>query len=960
MNRVFKTKWSTAHQQYVVTDEHHAAKGKASKSAVALAVAALMMAAGSASAAYMESGFVAQAGTEAAVNAAVASWQTDEYKKDWGLEAMHASKAYALGFHGQDTKVAVMDSGALLQKHPDLTGSRFTATHVTGAYGSSGNRYPQSVSDTSKGQPYEKGEKFDVTGNWIEGVNDSHGTHVTGTVGGNRDGNQFHGVAWGADIVVGNTGATDDNNYGPFQDHDFFYKGWKALADDLIAYNGKERGGVINNSWGTNARFYVLQVSSENKDGTIKWTTVKDSNKKIVLRKPNDTLDGKQTDPTKAGSYRWGLDSVTNNTVQDSEYEFFYSNKLYAEKFKAGATSSASFVDAAWEAVKDTNVVQIFTTGNRDMDNPYYRPLYPYFNPEAEKNWIAVAGLQRNYEWVWSNEENDWVLDYPKDKNGNNLLNYIDYFNEAGIGKWWTVSSPGDDIYSSTVDGKGNAGYASWSGTSMAAPHVAGAMGVLMSRYKDMTAIQARDVMFTTANHRNSDGTLMKGWTAAEGTPDVQYGWGVPDLDKGMYGPGQFLGKFDYNMATTKLDVWTNNITNTALDAREKEDKAWLDAAAANLAKDDYVLGDQFVIADGTASTKDHIVDKADAKKWRAEYYAKRTAAINSKIANHEYAGSLIKSGAGTLVMTGENSYKGDTTVKGGTLLAFAESIGNDKVTVEKGGTFGVLDSYNDKFTMTGHHDSKEALSKKLAINVKDGGSLYIDAASNVEVASVTFDGAKKIVVGMEGADAEDLLAAYNGARATVAGKFTAVNSASAFDGLTAANFASQSLFFEYDTSTAAGNTISVKMKKKDGVTFESFAKNANQTRIATAIAASANDLTAELLAASSAEGVTSVYSALDDDFYATARNGLVMNTTAVSRAVMDQARGMGEGRSAELDNGRARIWAAGIGHWGEADGNNDTVDVDFRAGFIGAEAVVVDNTKALFNHLGDPERTFC
>lgn len=38
MNRVFKTKWSAAHQQYVVTDEHRATKGKASKSAVALTV----------------------------------------------------------------------------------------------------------------------------------------------------------------------------------------------------------------------------------------------------------------------------------------------------------------------------------------------------------------------------------------------------------------------------------------------------------------------------------------------------------------------------------------------------------------------------------------------------------------------------------------------------------------------------------------------------------------------------------------------------------------------------------------------------------------------------------------------------------------------------------------------------------------------------------------------------------
>ena len=27
---------------------------------------------------------------------------------------------------------------------------------------------------------------------------------------------------------------------------------------------------------------------------------------------------------------------------------------------------------------------------------PYYRPLYPYFNPEAEQHWIAVAGLKQN------------------------------------------------------------------------------------------------------------------------------------------------------------------------------------------------------------------------------------------------------------------------------------------------------------------------------------------------------------------------------------------------------------------------------------------------------------------------------------------------------------------------------------------------------------------------------------
>lgn len=36
-----------------------------------------------------------------------------------------------------------------------------------------------------------------MDGNFIAEKNDTHGTHVTGTVGANRDGSEFHGVAWG-------------------------------------------------------------------------------------------------------------------------------------------------------------------------------------------------------------------------------------------------------------------------------------------------------------------------------------------------------------------------------------------------------------------------------------------------------------------------------------------------------------------------------------------------------------------------------------------------------------------------------------------------------------------------------------------------------------------------------------------------------------------------------------------
>ena len=206
MNRVFKTKWSTAHQQYVVTDEHHATKGKASKSAVALAVAALMMAAGAASAAFVQP-------SHAYDNV---NWRNDaEYMKDWGLRAMNADHAYTLGFYGQGVTLGIVDSGTLLT-HSQLEG-QLIDTAITGNYGSSGHRY-QPWSNLNWGNndhnnqfgQYEKGQSFDrESSNWAAYVNDSHGTHVAGTIVGKRDGTEFHGVSFGSQLVVGNTGGTD-------------------------------------------------------------------------------------------------------------------------------------------------------------------------------------------------------------------------------------------------------------------------------------------------------------------------------------------------------------------------------------------------------------------------------------------------------------------------------------------------------------------------------------------------------------------------------------------------------------------------------------------------------------------------------------------------------------------------------------------------------------------------------
>lgn len=903
MNRVFKTKWSVAHQEYVVTDEKHTTKTKAAKSAVALAVAALMLGAGVASAAYMEPGFVAKNSTQ--LEQAKESWETAEYKKDWGLGAMHASTAYALGYHGQGVKVGVMDSGALLQKHPELSGDRFTAASAKGEYGSDGNRYPQEVgSDGQGGLPYHKGDKFDIDGNWTEGVNDSHGTHVTGTVGGNRDGNEFHGVAWGADIVVGNTGATDNNNYGPFQDYAYFKAAWTGVAEEVAKANG-ERGGVINNSWGTNTR-----VEDQKDTG----------------------FDGFNT----------GV-HLNVNTNAETDYEFMLFAKRYGqdsfnEVADDGIVDDKSFVYAAYEAVKDKNIVQIMTTGNRDMKNPYYRALYPLYNPGAEKHWIAVAGLKQGVA------EGTYEL--------------VKNFNEAGQGKWWTVAAPGNAIYSSTTDDHGNPGYAAWGGTSMAAPHVAGAMGVLMSRYDQMNALQVRDVMFTTANHKNANGSNMEGWTDTDGTVrkdgevSDRMGWGVPDLDKGMYGPGQFLGKFDYNMAAEgSLDVWTNDITNVALDQRRAEDEKWMKDTAngTKLPYDQIVDGSGFVVKDGDANVTDeertsHIVGEAE-KKLLLEAYAERANAIKDKMANNNagYKGSLVKRGAGTLVMTGNNTYRGGTTVEGGKLLGYSNSFGvsgddgkaNGKVVVN-GGTFGILETYNDQFTMKGDIERGEG-THSVDVVVNAGGTFQITAGQNVTMGTLEFKEGAGFTVGSE--DVDVLKEAYAGTAQTGTVTTTGVTG----DKLAVAN--PDYAFFKTELK-AEGNKLTGTLSRDETKSFATYAQNANGQAIAGALEGAAGGALYDALIGASKGDVSKTYNSLGDDFILNTRNAGIVNGMTLSRAIKDQATGIGEGRKVEMADGTARLWATGVGSWSALDYGQSDMDSDFYAGLFGAEVDVCSATK--------------
>ena len=951
MNHIFKTLWSSVHQQYVVTNEKQTNHGKPAK-AISTAVVAVLTAgiAISASATSIDAKYV-----EKGQLGAADTWESPEYKNDWGLKAMNASSAYALGYTGKNVQLGVMDSG-VVSKHQEFTDGRVTTTQMEGQWGSSGIHYPQAAAHEAgkKGGDlsiFKKGDSFTSTGEYDPKINDSHGTHCTGTIAAARNGgdNGMHGVAFNAKVLVGNTNMTDAANYGPFQDYTYFKKGWDAIV------NGGAK--VINNSWGSN-----IKLMAEKDDGDSKPLIVPTD--KRDLSKLNITAVNWLNAAPKVELNKIG-DVVVNDPNTEWEYNYFKKQEKALEK--AGSPAK-SIVDAAYEAVKDHDVVQVFTTGNWEYSSPYYRANAPYFNPELENNWISVTALIEN---------TPGKADYA--------LWDVNY---AGEAKWWTIAAPGRDIYSTVAEDKDegkNKSYTNhneganngtnlddygWKGgTSMAAPHVTGAMGVLLERYPDMKATQARQVLFTTAHHN------VTGWSAGpEEVVDAKYGWGVPDLQKGMYGPGELLGVFDYHL--DHLDVWSNDISEKALAQREKEDQAWMKATENGKKLDGaYVLGDKFVVFDGDDDLTNHILTEEEAKAGRKAIYKARAEGIQKRV----YHGSLIKEGEGTLVLTGVNTYKGGTVVKAGKLYGFAQSFGDasqpaeetpnlGKVVVE-GGTFGITPVYVDQLTLKGRIEA-DKLDGKAAITVEAPGTLEVlvtqdGRASTVKVQSLTLkDGA---TVRLSSLDWTDPVPAAEELKGDKAVEFRAKNPQDAAFDVVGAVAKNADPTFRIEGVIEAENNITgdaaklksvdyLKVKQlvkiKDKVmsvvlekkseeetkkTIEGMNLSDNQTKILDTFA---KELKLDSQTIDEVQQTTKMAS---EDSLVNAQSAVLMNTTRLTQTIRDQAIGF---MAVKPTTSEGNVWGTLVGSTGKVKLGLADTKADYANALVGGDYAVTPQVK--------------
>jgi autotransporter-associated beta strand protein len=437
-----------------------------------------------------------------------ASWRTPEFMRDTGLLAMGAEYAYAAGYSGTGVNIGIVDSG-------------FFAGHVR-EHGSYATNY--AIGDRYHSVTAQGGHTGPTPGYFDPAFNDTHGTHVSGTVGASRDGvgdgteNNMQGVAFDADIYLGNTHKTDGTLYGQVPpgateaqtpDNGYLENVYKAV-NGAKTKNGK-RINVLTTSWGS---------------------------------------------PSPLENY---------NTYDGLEQGFRY---LATPDGVADANGNTQhWLNGAISAAKTGTVLQ-FTAGNSGYANPTPRGATPYFQPDLEGHWFTTSGINPT---VGNTVNSDGSIGVPGTED----------FNQCGVAEWSCVTGPSNGINSTVVnvvDGVPQAGYRALSGTSMGGPHTAAALALVMQRFPYMTNEQALYTMFTTGRQNatvsDANGNAVPNPTAGQmvRVPDTRNGWHTPSLREAMQGPGQLLGVFDLDLG--RNDVWSNDISDVAIRARRQQDAA--------------------------------------------------------------------------------------------------------------------------------------------------------------------------------------------------------------------------------------------------------------------------------------------------------------------------------------------------------------------------------------------------
>ena len=224
----------------------------------------------------------------------------------------------------------------------------------------------------------------------------------------------------------------------------------------------------------------------------------------------NDDVDdfelGKATDELSAAGVR-----VVNNSWSKVDLEDNYRTITITDVTRAWVDDYFPHGLPAYRRYVGAGGVQVWGTGNRAQPEPSFHAGLPVLVPELEEGWLAVTAIGLDGDLASYAERCGsaaaWCIAAPGGDRG-----------DAGI--WSTVpASPGGGPGVDRDGGSGGDAYRALRGTSMAAPHVSGALAGLKSMFPNLSYHEVRDRLLFSANR-----------TGIYADPLV-YGQGLLDLD---------------------------------------------------------------------------------------------------------------------------------------------------------------------------------------------------------------------------------------------------------------------------------------------------------------------------------------------------------------------------------------------------------------------------------------------
>ena len=352
-------------------------------------------------------------------------------------------------------------------------------------------------------------------------------------------------------------------------------------------------------------------------------------------------------------------------------------------------------IPKSWQtlASSDFNSVKIINNSFSSVDgegNPYFLPgivLAPELEMLATKDKliVAAAGNETNLAPAASPAGSPYLNDVVK----NNVISVIgynperkrsdpdflgNYTNLAMYAQRWSLAAPGTGL--NTASSKGASLYETVTGTSVAAPLVSGSAAVVSSAFPYMGGKQLADVLFSTADkdyenfskymYQETDGK--KQFLFFKKSGNAGYEWTEEEKEKKVREvtknatatcSGGNISCFDVSYE----DVFGQGLLNLG---KAVKGPGYFDAN--RLSEDDY---------DGT-----QYLYSIDTKEYNSTW--SNNIGQVKKDGNEANVG-LKKIGSGELILSGQNSYLGETVVTEGSLRLRGSLKGNVNVS---GGTF--------------------------------------------------------------------------------------------------------------------------------------------------------------------------------------------------------------------------------------------------------------------------------